>query len=166
MFSSILNTHLSHKVLACLHGSFFRYLSKPGYGFYGFSFLSKNSSHWKFCCGSQSKKHGQWRHGVISNSLTLIWLNLEPLIYLPPVTISTVEAYLEPCQAFKMDLFPKLVNRFQPLTIFAESSMFSRVLNTPLHKLISSILTSPLSYRNWKQKSKAAFIWGYLDNIH
>ena len=91
--------------------------------FMDFHFSRKTPHTENFAVALKVKKHGQWRHGVISNSLTLIWLNLEPLIYLLPVTISIVEAYLEPSQTSKMDLFAKIVNRFQPLTIFAESSM-------------------------------------------
>ena len=30
------------------------------------------------------------------------------------------EAYSEPCQKFKMERFVKIVNHFQPLTIFAK----------------------------------------------
>ena len=35
----------------------------------------------------------------------------------------SVEAYSEPCQASKMELFTKKVNYFQSLTIFAKSSI-------------------------------------------
>ena len=33
------------------------------------------------------------------------------------------EAYSEPCQTSKIELFAKIVNGFQPLTIFAKSSV-------------------------------------------
>ena len=35
----------------------------------------------------------------------------------------TPEPHSEPCQTFKMELFAKIVNGFQTLTVFAKSSI-------------------------------------------
>ena len=35
------------------------------------------------------------------------------------------EAYSVPCQTSKLELFAKIVNNFQPLTIFEESSILN-----------------------------------------
>ena len=72
-----------------------------------------------------------------------------------PLTLeANPEAYSEPCQTSKMELFAKIVNGFSYLNIFAKSSisdvsqnsefaseasndlhnhMFGRVLNSPLY---------------------------------
>ena len=51
----------------------------------------------------------------------------------PPVAASA-EVYSEPCQNFKMELFPKIVNDRKSLTLFtkASSEMLDRALNTSL----------------------------------
>ena len=51
----------------------------------------------------------------------------------PPVAVSP-EVYSEPCQNFKMELFPKIVNDRKSLTLFtkASSEMLDRALNTSL----------------------------------
>ena len=50
-----------------------------------------------------------------------------------PVAAST-EVYSEPCQNFKMELFPKIVNDWKSLTLFtkASSEMLDRALNMSL----------------------------------
>ena len=49
------------------------------------------------------------------------------------IIYQTTEVYSEPCHTSMLDRFPKLVNNFNPLTIFAKSSNFGRVLHTPLN---------------------------------
>ena len=39
------------------------------------------------------------------------------------MSIENSEAYLEPCQTSKTDIFAKIINGFQSLTIFAKSSI-------------------------------------------
>ena len=46
-----------------------------------------------------------------------------------------LEVYLDTCQRSKMKLFTKKVKDFQPLSIFAKSSILDlwQIMNTPLH---------------------------------
>ena len=43
------------------------------------------------------------------------------------------EAYSEPCQTSKMEVFTKIVNGFSFLTIFAKSSKFDKILSSPVN---------------------------------
>ena len=54
--------------------------------------------------------------------------------YRTPAGAASAEAYSEPCQKFKMELFAEIVNDFRSLTIFtkASSEMLDRALNTTL----------------------------------
>ena len=54
--------------------------------------------------------------------------------YRTPAGAASAEAYSEPCQKFKMELFAEIVSDFRSLTIFtkASSEMLDRALNTTL----------------------------------
>ena len=54
------------------------------------------------------------------------------LRYRPVHNCQNIEAYSEPCQRSMMDLLAKMLNDFQPLSFFAPSKIFDRVMNTPL----------------------------------
>ena len=58
------------------------------------------------------------------------------------------EAYSEPCQTSKMELFATIVKSFQPISIFSKNSILDiwQVLNEPLHitKTLSSIINNIL----------------------
>ena len=50
------------------------------------------------------------------------------------------EAYSEPCLRSKMELFAKIVNSFQPVTIFAKSSILDIWLGSEYTKFMNTIL--------------------------
>ena len=71
-----------------------------------------------------------------------------------PLTLeANPEAYLEPCQTSKMELFTKIVNGFSYLNIFAKSSISdvsqnsefaSEVSNDLQNHMFARVLKSPL----------------------
>ena len=59
------------------------------------------------------------------------WKNyfIKPFLWRPSqrnctgICLAIPDAYLEPCQEYKMELFAKIVNIFQPLTILTKNSI-------------------------------------------
>ena len=51
-----------------------------------------------------------------------IYIYIYIYIYLQMYTSSSSEACAEPCQTSEMELFPKIIDSYEPLTIFAWQS--------------------------------------------
>ena len=66
-----------------------------------------------------------------SNELTI---NFELVRLINRTFNFRTEAYTEPCETSKMELFVKIVNSFKPLIIFTKKLHFDMVLKTFLQK--------------------------------
>ena len=63
-------------------------------------------------------------HFLCSATVKVIyWVCMNVLLTFNLGRVFTVKPYFEFCQTFKMKLFVKTINSFQPLTIFAKSSI-------------------------------------------